>query len=148
MLFKSRHMRKQLDNEAHPLLKKMAEDFMLMSYEMGIEPVVTRVTDPVAGDSGVHGAGRGIDFRSEFPHGVFNYDEYQVKKIVDSLNEKYPRFDGKKTCIHHSFKEGHPFHFHIQVASRANVYKRPEKIAVSTKKAKAIKRKPRVSKKP
>lgn len=96
------------------ILKRICEDFDLLSAAFDIESIVTRVLDPVEGESGVHPAGRAVDFRDECD-GSFLYTEKQVAAIVEFLNEKYPRSDWKKVCIHHSFNGG-PAHFHLQIS--------------------------------
>lgn len=98
-------------------LKEIALFFDKLSNDLGIEAVVTRIKTKICGDSGVHMAGRAIDFRNETllddgtPH--YLYTDDQVKHIVDSINSTYPRDDGKLVVIHHSF-QGAPWHFHLQ----------------------------------
>lgn len=100
-------------------LKKVCSSFERNSLWYGVEPIVTRVREAVAGDSGVHEAGRAVDFRSQhsLPDGTMGwlYTPQQCEDIVYQLNHMYARDDGKPTCMHHSF-EGGPFHFHVQVA--------------------------------
>lgn len=113
------------------LLRGMAREFERLSLECGVEPVVTRVSDPVdcftdetgqrVCESGVHPAKRAVDFRDEFAGGVFLYLPKQVEWIVRSMNDRYPRMDGKQTCIYHGFGGG-PKHFHVQVAADRRVY--------------------------
>lgn len=99
-------------------LRKVCDDFETFSLYYGVEPVVTRVREAVPEDSGVHEACRAVDFRSQYslPDGTMGwlYTAQQAEDIVYQLNRKYPRDDGKPTCMHHSF-EGGPFHFHIQI---------------------------------
>lgn len=111
----------EMDYQVLPaFLKKVCDDFEINSLWYGVEPVVTRVREAVTHDSGVHEAGRAVDFRSQYslPDGTMGwlYTPQQCEDIVYQLNLKYPREDGKPTCMHHSF-EGGPFHFHVQVAS-------------------------------
>jgi hypothetical protein len=83
-----------------------------------ITPVVTRVREGVCGDSGVHEAGRGIDYRDQevmsdgSSRSLFTAD--QVQAICQQVADAYPRDDGKSVILHHSFNGG-PMHFHIQI---------------------------------
>lgn len=99
-------------------LREVVKYFEELSKEMEIEPTISRVWDPVSGDSGVHEAHRAVDIRDEIKlsstHSQLTYTNAQVDKIVKAINEKYPRHDGKVVCMHHSFKGG-PLHFHIQI---------------------------------
>ena len=113
MRFKEPHMQAQYLSRPSKLLEA-CRYFAELSEEIGIEPVVTRVTDKVPGESGVHPAGRAVDFRDEVG-GSRLYTDEQVSSIVNAVNAKFPRDDGKLTCIHHSFNGG-PLHFHIQIA--------------------------------
>lgn len=103
-----------------PLLQ-ICVDFERLSEEFGIEPVVTRVKEKVQGSSGVHEAGRAVDFRDEYDKNKFLYPEKVRLEIAQKLNAKYSRRDGKQTCFWHSFKGGR-HHFHVQLASRLDVY--------------------------
>ncbi len=112
MIFKEPQMQAQY--EARPaILKQICDDFCALSQDYGIEPVVTRVTDPVPGESGVHPQGRAVDFRDQH-EGGFLYTDEQKAAILAELNRKYPRNDGRETVISHSF-QGMPFHFHLQI---------------------------------
>ncbi len=100
-------------------LREVAETFETFSLYYGITPFVTRVRESVDGDSGVHEVGRGIDYRDQYasPGAVAPmrlYSPEQVADIVRLINERFPRTDGKPTCLHHSFK-GFPYHFHLQI---------------------------------
>lgn len=83
-----------------------------------IEMTCTRVKEPVANESGVHPAGRAADFRDEYMIDSEKterlYQPEQVQDLVDYLNEKYPRTDGKSVAIHHAV-EGGMDHFHVQI---------------------------------
>lgn len=107
--------------KAPELLRRICKEFDELSTEMGIKAVVTRVRQTVEGSSGVHEAGRAVDFRDEYDKGKFLYVHEQREKIVTILNTKYARKDGKPTCLWHSFKGG-PHHFHIQIAAAEDVY--------------------------
>jgi len=116
MKFKKPHMKEQFDACPTKLLE-LCEAFNQLSLKEGIEPVVTRVTDPVEGESGVHLQHRAVDFRNEFHDGKAKrwlYPIETVDHIVDTLNKKFPRKDGKPVALHHSFKNG-AFHFHLQI---------------------------------
>lgn len=98
-------------------LREICEKFDELSKKHKITATVTRVLERIDGSSGVHEAGRGVDFRNEViakNGSVFLYDSKTSKTIVDELNTLYPRTDGKKVCIHHSFNGG-AYHFHIQI---------------------------------
>ena len=100
------------------ILKLIFQFFETRSVNLfGIEPVITRLTDPFNGESGVHPANRAIDVRSEYRFHDINiktYKEQQVQILLSLVNYRFYRTDGKKTIIHHSFNGG-PHHFHIQV---------------------------------
>lgn len=120
MKFKKPEMEAEL-SRASLFLRQMANIFDMESKaHCGQEAIVTRVLEPVEGESGVHKDLRAIDFRNEFDGG-FIYSEDQVKHLVSFMNEAFPRNDGKVTCIHHSFNGG-PHHFHIQLASSTKTY--------------------------
>jgi len=96
------------------LLKDIAYEFCRLSATVGVDPVVTRVADPVDGESGVHPAYRAIDFRDE-RGSVRLYKPQDVMMINTELNKLYQRTDGYKVCLHHGFAGG-PEHFHLQVS--------------------------------
>lgn len=99
-------------------LREICEEFEHISLGVMVEPVVTRIKEPVAGESGVHHTGRAVDFRDEYQVDADTtrrlYTDLDAHMIVEALNEKYPRVDGKAVAIHHSFGAG-PLHFHIQI---------------------------------
>ena len=98
-------------------LQEIAEAFVQLSKDNGIEAVVTRVCDPVAGESGVHRDHRAIDFRNEYIVGESKrclYSLEMVEEILLTINEQFPRSDKFKTLIHHSFHGG-LLHFHLQI---------------------------------
>lgn len=117
MKFKEPHYRDQF-NQLPKKLQEVALYFDSLCDEMGIDPVVTRCWDAVAGDSGVHEAHRAIDFRDEFKdgdgHDQRTFCDEQVNFLTSAINTMYPRSDGKLVCIHHSF-HGMPYHFHLQI---------------------------------
>lgn len=86
----------------------------------GQELIITRVKENITDSSGVHEDNRAFDARNEFDGGRL-YNEEQTKKIVDYMNDKYKRYDGKPTCISHSFNGG-PVHFHVQIAALTKTY--------------------------
>ena len=95
-------------------LSEMTELFESISMRFDIEPVVTRIMETIKGSSGVHEAGRAIDFRDEHA-GVSLYTEDQREILLNEINAKYTRSDGRMTLIWHSFN-GAPHHFHLQQA--------------------------------
>lgn len=113
MKFKQPHLKEEFDTRPE-MLKQMAYFFERCSMEWGIEPVVTRVLERIEGSSGVHEAGRAIDFRSTI------YTEEQIVKLLDLVNRMFRRKDGKRTLIYHSFNGG-AFHFHLQTPSRLDL---------------------------
>lgn len=113
MQFKTENLKDEFAH-APTMLQVMAIWFEQLSVaHFGIDPVVTRVLEKVAGSSGVHEAGRAVDFRDEHA-GKRTYTPEQVEFLVSEMNRRFPRKDKRKTCMHHSFKGG-AFHFHIQV---------------------------------
>lgn len=122
MIFKEEYMREQFESR-DPELKQIVSDFVALSMFFGIVPVMTRVTDNVDGSSGVHEAGRAVDFRNEYL-GKKTYTDSQISLICAMLNLKYARKDGKMTVINHSFANG-PVHVHIQQASSNIFYVNP-----------------------
>ena len=120
MRFKTEREKIEFQN-APPLLRKICLEFAEIAKEMGIEPVVTRVRQPVEGSSGVHEAGRAVDIRDEYAKGEFLFVHEQRERIVNLLNLRYSRKDKKPTCLWHSFK-GAPHHFHIQIAAEESMY--------------------------
>lgn len=114
MKFKENHMREQFE-KIPVFLREIAFDFSRISRKLGIDPVITRILDPVSGESGVHTDGRAIDFRDEF-NGKFTYTVDQRLALIHYINARYPRKDGKQTIIWHSFGGG-PHHFHIQIST-------------------------------
>jgi hypothetical protein len=101
-------------------LKEICDYFEMLSTEYGVEPVVTRVAEPVEGDSGVHEARRAVDFRCEQyakkGPSSFLYSPPQTVTIEADINAKFKRPDGRPTCMYHRF-HGDPYHFHIQLYS-------------------------------
>lgn len=113
MKYKHPHLEEEFKTRSQTL-KEMAFFIEKLSLEWGIDPVITRVLEKIEGSSGVHEAGRAIDFRSSM------YSEEQIVILLDRVNRKFWRKDGKRTLIHHSFRGGAP-HFHLQEPSRPDV---------------------------
>lgn len=142
MYFKEKHMREQLF-ECHTLLIQIAYDFEWLSLRIaGIEPVITRVSDPVPHESGIHLARMAFDARSEYK-GEMKYKPEKLDLIMDKINHKYSRRDGRQTVIHHRAinydltrdKNNpiyHPWHLHFQVSPRPGDYlaNRPENVSI------------------
>lgn len=107
-----------------PILQKICAEFCALSRELGIEPVVTRVLGRVQKESGVHPAGRAVDFRDDCQGADGKvrslYGDDQAKSIVDRLNARYPRTDGKQVALHHKV-DGSEYHFHIQVPPKEGI---------------------------
>src|SRR6185369_16598409 len=100
MKFKEPHMEAQFLSRPLRLLE-VCKEFENLSETFGIEPIVTRVTDPVEGESGVHPAGRAVDFRDEHD-GVLMYTDAQTTTIIEYLNKKFERNNNKPMYLHHS----------------------------------------------
>lgn len=120
MKFKEPHMEAQYRDRPEKL-REICAYFVELSRQCGVEPVVTRVTDAVKGESGVHPQGRAVDFRDEFADGKYLYKPTQVEWIVSQINDLYRRKDGKPTCLHHKVS-GSRAHFHIQSAVSDEMY--------------------------
>ena len=104
-------------------LQEIALYFELISQtKANVEPVITRIKEPVAGDSGVHEAGRAVDFRYQVTYTSSTnekisktlYERQVADDLVNEINLKYPRHDSKPTMMLHSFGNG-PLHFHLQI---------------------------------
>ncbi len=55
-----------------------------------------------------HEDGRAVDIRlNDFP------DKSKIKEMVETINRRYPRTDGRPTALAHG--EGGNFHLHLQV---------------------------------
>lgn len=116
MVFKLPELLSQF--EAAPLkLQEVAFYFASLSERLGVEAVVTRIRESIPGSSGVHEAGRAIDFRDQHFIGgklIRLYTEEDVQYLTAEMNSIFTRNDGLLVCIHHSFKGG-PLHFHCQI---------------------------------
>lgn len=117
MLFKNDRCRIDFD-KCPSKLKEICLLFETLARKCGVEATVTRVKEPVTGESGVHTAGRAVDFRDEFVIDAERskrlFTDEQAQSIVDTINAGYPRDDRKQVAIHHSFLGG-PLHIHIQI---------------------------------
>ena len=120
MLFKTEEIRTQF-YKSPSLLRAIALDIERLSKMFGIDPMITRVTDPVEGESGVHLDHRAVDFRVEYSDDKGEikrlYTVNQATAIEDFINRLYPRRDGFKTAIVHPSKEGLS-HIHCQIYDR------------------------------
>jgi len=112
LIFK--HPNIELEFQNAPLMVQFVVlRFVELSVTMyGIQPVITRILDPVAGESGVHNQYRAADVRNEFM-GIHMYTKEQSDTLVMLINQEFRRIDGFETVIMHSFK-GNPAHFHFQ----------------------------------
>jgi len=113
MIFKSEKLKEEFYS-VPAMLQVMATHFeqLCVAYYKK-EPVITRVREKVEGSSGVHEAGRGIDFRYEHGDEIF-VSEHDAQFLVSEMNRKFTRTDSRKTMMLHSFNGG-PKHFHLQL---------------------------------
>jgi len=121
MKFKEAKFEEQLKKTPIFLQNLVRELDLFTRMYFGIEITVTRVSDPLPGESGVHPEGRAVDLRDEHDH-KFTFNQEQRDCIVNLINARYPRNDGKKTCIHHRASETSVMHFHIQLAADMKTY--------------------------
>lgn len=119
MEFKEPRLIDQFAN-APTLLKLAVEELAFIASRFGKTVTVTRVTDAVEGESGVHLDHRAVDIRDEF-NGKFLFTEKERLAILHYINARFPRNDGKETVIWHSFGGG-PHHFHVQVAATTKTH--------------------------
>ncbi len=123
MLFKQDELKHELAATTI-FLQDMAENLdRFVRLSTGMEIMITRVVEHICGDSGVHEANRAFDVRDEFD-GQRTFSDEEIEKILNFMNQAYPRNDGHKTAIHHSFNGG-PYHLHIQIALNVNTYVLP-----------------------
>lgn len=124
MKFKAPSLTDEFNSRPRKLIQ-ICERFDEESNNLGINPTVTRVLESVCGSSGVHEAGRAVDFRDELryvgttgdPAVRFIYTQDQATRLLEIINAAYPRDDGHQSMIHHSF-DGGPYHFHIQISEK------------------------------
>lgn len=112
IMFKTKRVRKQF-KDTPKILKLIVRDFDVVAGLFEKDIVLTRVKDSVKGGSGVHKANRAVDVRNEHL-GKKIFSDVQAYALVDFINTLYPRTDGMKTVVYHSFN-GNPFHFHFQI---------------------------------
>ena len=120
MTFKDPHLADQFIKSSMVLQQIVADFFNYSKREFNIEPVITRLWDPVEGESGVHPDKRGCDIRDEHG-GEFVFTTAQSSDLQYFINEKWKRNDGFRTCIHHGFRGG-PKHFHLQISVNTKTY--------------------------
>lgn len=115
------------------VLFQMVEMFCDISQSFGVIPVVTRIKEAVEGESGVHRDGRAIDFRDQVTvfdaklnsyKDIFLYTERQQLELLERINRAFPRKDGRKSMIRHSFNSG-PQHFHLQISYQDSLIQKP-----------------------
>lgn len=100
------------------MLRKITLDFARKVQEKWKYPVIiTRIKGKIEGDSGVHAAYRAVDIRDEH-NGTRIFNDDQVTHMLNYINKKYSRTDGKKTLMHHNLNNG-PEHFHLQIRPEA-----------------------------
>lgn len=111
--FKDPKLKAELD-AVTPLMREVVEAFAIYSWSKFNTPaVITRIFEPVEGESGVHQTGRAVDLRFEHA-GRTLYSLGDAMELVAYINSRFPRTDGFRTAILHSFNGG-PKHFHLQV---------------------------------
>lgn len=120
MRFKHAHLEDEF-NQVPIFLREIVRDADALADYFGKEMIVTRVYEPVAGESGVHTDLRAVDTRDEHL-GEHTFTPEESAAIVAMINAIYERNDGYKTCIHHGFGGG-PEHFHFQVSHSMSAYK-------------------------
>lgn len=127
MEFKTERIKDQFYNNIHIFLVMIvcdANEFCMANFNKTF--TITRCTDPVPGESGVHLIGRGVDARNEYAD-TFAFSKEESEILVEYINEKYKRYDGKLTVKLHSFNGG-PEHFHFQLAPKIDAYEAPKKL--------------------
>ncbi len=113
--YKDAHLYEQF-TQLPPLLKLIVWDAADYCQRLlGIDPLVTRIADPVHGESGVHLDWRALDIRDEFAPGKFIFTEKNRLALLKYINTKYPRNDKFHTIMWHSVA-GSTHHFHIQIS--------------------------------
>lgn len=105
--FKEPHFRQQLQNAA-PRIRSVVNDIAGELHILGDKAIISRVTDKVKGETGVHQTGRAVDISTR------QLDLKTIKAIVTTMNLRYPRYDGFETVMYHKAKGG-VYHLHIQV---------------------------------
>lgn len=120
MEFKSPEMQVQLVKSSIvlQLLVYDAESFITTHFKK--QAIVTRVWDSFPGESGVHPDKRAIDLRDEH-EGERLFTDLEINSIINYLNGKWQRNDGKPTALHHSFQGG-PLHLHLQIPISTKAY--------------------------
>lgn len=116
LLFKKIYMLDQL-KECPKFLQDLVYEFAILSSDTYlVNPIITRVSDPFEGESGVHPAKRAVDFADRG-----RYSKDAIDGLLKHFNEKYKRKDGKPTLLYHVV-EGSVLHFHLQVAASMEMY--------------------------
>lgn len=124
MKFKSEREEAQF-NELSVILKLIASDLEEIASFLGKDITITRVYDPVEGESGVHLDKRAFDVRNEF-EGVKTFSDDEVGLLLEYINDNWPRNDGLQTMIHHKFQGG-PWHLHVQIPLSTKTYEAKHK---------------------
>lgn len=119
MIFKESHLQFELD-QVPRFLYCIAQEFERQCMKMGQVATITRIFGKIEGDSGVHAAGRAIDFRDQVGD-VFLFKQEQREYLLKTINRLFPRNDGHDTLIWHSFHDA-PYHFHLQISADPGVY--------------------------
>lgn len=123
MLFKKAYMKDQL-GACSIVLQRVVIDFQELSLKFGKEPLITRVSDPVESESGVHLDLRAVDIRdvSKDLMGTKKpvYTDEERLALLNYINALWPRSDGKKTCVYHDAGDG-LLHFHLQIPAEVQI---------------------------
>ncbi len=82
------------------LLRTMVQFFDELSARCGVEATVRRVLEPPSGKPNIYQAGRGVDFEDEYK-GKNKYTAAQRTYILEQVNKRFPRSDGRKTIEWH-----------------------------------------------
>lgn len=120
ILFKDSRLKEEF--ESTPLLLQLITKDLAHFCETTFnkDVIITRVLEKIEGSSGVHEDSRAVDIRNQHDEKFF-FTELEIAPMLDYLNNKYYRNDGKPTAIHHSFCGG-PLHIHIQIADSVKAY--------------------------
>jgi len=122
MVFKSPRIQMQFNFKICLWLKLLLTDVDVYSVHHFKKPLlITRLLDPVEGESLVHLDGRAGDGRIQQEGRPRYYSQDEVRMIRQHFNRKYRRNDTYKTVVVHSFNGG-PEHFHFQIAPLMSAY--------------------------
>lgn len=122
MIFKDNSHELEYEFAGAPLLLRDlvtdADTFLQENY--GKELTITRVTEAIAGSSGVHEDYRGVDARF-YHEGKNEFTDEEVQAMMTFINARYARNDDLLSVILHSFQGG-PKHLHFQISAFTKAY--------------------------